>query len=182
MAVTLFNQLLPASTLTFDNHDFVQVSPSSRVTEHPVEGGSDVADHIQVLGTEFVIRGRISDTVIALSPEPGRVEAALAFFDQNRTALLTAVTARSTFTNLLLIGFPYTENILRNLVWDVRLRQITIASAVSVPIPPRQPVPPVQTGSSTGQDAGSQATSDAAPPPDTSLLQTAADIFSGLGG
>jgi hypothetical protein len=178
VAVTIFNQLVRADSLTFDNIDFVRVNPQLRVTSHPVELGVEVSDHVQVEPLEMQIRGRITETPIGV-PAPGAVELALAFFERNEGQAVTVSTRRGIFADMFVTAYPWPIERTREIVFDVTLRKVRFASAIAIPIPARQPAPALQAGAPSGADAGAQPPTPVPPPPDVSALKTLVAIGAG---
>lgn len=174
MSLTIFNTLVPADTFTYDNFDFFRISPSISVTAHPIEFGVDVSDHAQVGNLNLSGRARVSSTPQSLIPEPFRLELAQAFLERNEGKLMTIVSPIGVFANVIITRFSRAKTIVNELVFDLTMVQIRLASAISVPIPPRLPAPPQQVSNASPQDAGAQPTPPAPPPPppDLSLLKT----------
>lgn len=163
MSVTLFNQLILADTFTFDNIDSFTVIPEISITEHPIELGTNVSDHAQSRNQTLNIVGRVTSTPLTI-PNPIAFENAQSFFERNERQLLTVVAPLGVFTNCMVQSYPRSATNLQELVFNVRLKQLRLASAISVPIPPRTPNPALQAGAPSPQDVGGQAT-QAVPPP-----------------
>jgi hypothetical protein len=175
MATVIINKLIPADTLTFDNIVFLRISPRITVTEHPVEFGVDVSDHAQRRALTIDIRGRITATPLLL-PAPAAIELAQAFFERVEGQLVNFTTSRGVFSDMMITRYDSGNTGLNEAIFDVSAKNIRIAFAVSVPIPPRTPAPPLQAGAATGADAGVQPPIPT-PPPDVSLVQTFAALF-----
>lgn len=169
MATSIFNQLIPVDILTFDNIDWLRVSPRTRVTDHPVEFGVDVSDHAQTLPLEVRIRGRITATPL-LIPSPTALELATAFFERSERQLMTISTSRGVFANMMVTAYPWANEGRDEVVFDLVAREVRIAFAVSVLIPPRTPAPPLQAAAATVADAGVQPPVPVPAPPATSIL------------
>lgn len=174
MSVTIFNQLIVVDTFTFDNIDAFSVIPDISITEHPIELGTNVSDHAQVRNQTLSVVGRVTTTPL-LVPRPGSFELAQAFFERNEGRLMTVVAPLGVFTNCMVQTYPRTATVLQELIFPVRLKQVRLASAISVPIPPRTPAPPLQVGAPTAQNVGTQPPLPTPPP--ASLLAA----FTGAG-
>lgn len=176
MSATLQNQFVPADVLTFDAILSARVSPVIDVTEHPVEDGQDVADHAQVRSLPMTITGIITATPLSIKPAVAPLEAAKSWFERNQGRLLTVIIpGAGIFSNCLLTRWGYVVDGLQRLVFDVGLKQVRLATPVSVLIAPRLPAPQVQVGAASAQDVGGQSTSAASAPAagtDASILVT----------
>jgi len=166
----IFNQLVAVDILTFDNVDSVRVSPRISVTSHPVEFGAAVSDHAQVEPITITIRGRITETPL-LVPIPTAVELALGFFERNEGQLVTVNTSRGVFADMMITSYDWGIDGRKEIVFDVALKKIRIALAVSVPIPARQPAPAVEASVASSANAGIQPPL-VPPSPPTSVLLT----------
>lgn len=178
MSVTIFNQLVPADTFTFDNIENFTVRSALRITQHPVELGSDVTDNAQKLNQVIAFRGIVTTTPLTV-PRPESFNLAQSFFERNEQRLVTVVGPLGIFSNCLIQSWPRTATSVQKLPFDVVMQQIRLASAVSVPIPVRLPAPPLQTGAASAADAGAQAT---APVGNASTLAAIADGAAALFG
>lgn len=152
-------------------------SPEALVTEHPVEFGSEVTDHIQVRPLRFVVETQV--TASPTIPFPGNVEAALSFLELAQGKLLTVtIDGEGVFSSYALEAWPYSVTVLDGRPFTMRFKQIRIASAISVTIPPRMPAPVAAVGAATEQGLGQGATV----PLPTSTLSVAKDALMGLVG
>ncbi len=175
MSVTLLNQFNPSDTLTFDAIEFARFDHVIDVTEHPIEDGQDVSDHAQVRALPMTVRGIIAVTPIGIAPAVTPRETAIAWFERNQGKLITAIfPVRGTFVNVLITRWPHDVDRLEQLVFDVGLKQVRLASPTAVLIPPRVPKADVQTGTGSEQDTGGQATEAVGSPAPASVLGTAA--------
>ncbi len=177
MAVILANQLNSLDTLAFDNIVFFRRLPVTRVTDHPVEGGSDVSDHTQKMPDTLVFRGRITATPLGVGV-PGRLERGVSWFERNEGKLISVTAPRGIFSNVIVTRWDHGDQGLQELLFDVTMRQVIIAFGVSVPIPPRLPNPVAEVGSASPTDAGVQPPTSTPPPASTSF---ASSISSFLG-
>ena len=173
MSVTIFNQLVAVDTFTFDNIESFTVTPEISITEHPVELGTNVSDHAQVRNQTLSVVGRVTATPLTV-PNPLAFEDAQAFFERNERQLVTVVSPLGVFTDCIIQTYPRTFTQVQELIFPVRFKQIRLASAVSVPIPPRTPAPPLQAGAPSAQDVGSQAAAAGPPPTSAAFAALAA--------
>lgn len=142
-------------------------SPEAVVTEHPVEFGAEVTDHVQQRPLRFSVDTLVTESPL-LAPVPGALELAEQFFEQAMGQLLTVtIPGKGTYINCVLEAYPSSITNRRARAFTLRFRQVRIASAVSVAIPARTPAPVAAAGAPTEAPLGQQA---AAPVPETSAL------------
>ena len=164
------------TTLTFDAVIRYARVRTISVTSHPVETGSTVSDHAQVQPDQLTITGIVSETPYASVASSGgadRTAQALAFLDGAAGELLTVVTAAfGTLRNMVLTRIPTEADNVRRLGFDLEFRQVVLATAGLVDIPPEQTS---SSGLPDEQDVGDQPTDTSEDDPaqeeaDTSLL------------
>ena len=134
---------------TFDGVIRVAVSPANRVTEHPVESGGAVADHIQRLPQNITISGIVTETPLAwqalLNSSGGsgasNISNFLAFLEAGRfgTWILTGPRL-GTVTDLALTRWPHDFTVRADIRPTIGLKQIRIAEAGSTYISVSDPV------------------------------------------
>jgi hypothetical protein len=140
-------------------------------TEHPVEDGSSVVDHVRELPAEVIVEGGINEGALEgqgslTSSGEDRGREALAFLRGCIGQPLRLVTLRfGTLSNMILIGYPHEINNVREVPFTLRFRLLKVATQASVIIPPAAPKPSAQAGSPTAQDVGAQGTIDSARDP-----------------
>ena len=176
MPTIMYPTLIPADVFTFDNIDSMRISPRVSVTSHPIELGVEVTDHTQKEPAVIQIRGRKTATPL-LVPAPGAIELALAWFDRNAGALVTLVSPRGVWSSLVYERYDSDYAGLAEIVFDVALREIRIATPVSVLIPPRLPAPPLQDGAASAANAGVQPPIPVPAPGPTSGLKALASLL-----
>lgn len=176
MAVTIIRA--DGASLTFDGSPEQSYAVTGRVTEHPVEDGSTFGDHyVRLPDTETI------PVVVTMSPKafgtlppgPLRLEVARQFLEEARGQLLTVVTSRRVLTDRMLLGVSWRDTTTEQRVFELRLKQLQIATAQSVEIPPEAPRSDGGDGGSadaempSAQDFGEQAKKEMeeATPPDT---------------
>lgn len=168
MSVTLI-RVSDGLPFTFDNAIAEFYEPSVLVTNHPVEEGVDVTDHAQRQPLPFAIR--VLQTETPLGPGDGpdgaaRLLAAIEYLRNAEGQLLDVVTTKfGTITNCLIESYPHEVSVRRDLPITVRMKQVRIATAQSVIIPPEVPVDSASVGFPDAQDVGIQATDDSADEP-----------------
>jgi hypothetical protein len=161
--------LIPVDVLAFDNIESLRVSPRISVTAHPIEIGVEVSDHAQSEPLTIGLRGRITETPL-LIPKPQAVELAIAWFERNTGSIVTLVSSRGIWASLIVERYDWENTGRREIVFDVQLREVRIATPVSVLIPPRMPAPPLQAGAASAANAGVQPPIPVPPPAPTSIL------------
>jgi hypothetical protein len=167
MPLTLAATLVPADLILFDNLiSFTQVNPV-RVTDHPVEAGSDVSDNAQVMPTELIFVVQVTKSPVGL-PNPTAVELATSWFERNRGKQVDVIAPAGIFKGYLITRAAY-DQAPGDRVFNVTAREVRIASAIAVPIPPRLPNP-AASGLESASNAGVQAPVPVPPPPPTSFL------------
>lgn len=149
--------------LTFDAVPRVTVTNANRVTEHPIEDGSPVVDHVQALPLEITLIGVVTETPLDWQSSrggPGHVNEALAFFEAARQERLVLSGPRipgGTVGDLVLVRWPYDLDSVRRVRPTISLRQVRTAVARTVRIDVSQPVntevTDPDTGATTGYDA-----------------------------
>lgn len=157
----------------------VDFSPEAQVTEHPVEVGAEVADHVQVRPLRFTV-----ETFVTASPAvplPGNVELALTFLEQAQgKVLVVVIDGEGTFTNYVLEAWPHSVTVLDGRAFSLRFKQIRLASAISVTIPARMPAPVAAVGAPTEAPLGQQAVAPV--PPSSTLFEIGSFLGSFLPG
>lgn len=137
----------------------VDFGANARVTDHPVELGAEVTDHIQVQPLPFTVEALVSDSPRLSSPVTLRnTRMATTFFEGAVGKLCTVVLdGEGTFQSYALESCAHTRTSELGRSYTLRFRQIRIASAVSVLLPPRLPAPVANVGQPTEQELGQQA-------------------------
>lgn len=157
----------------------VDFSPEASVTEHPVELGAEVTDHVQTRPLRFTAEVFVSDSPRLASLVTLRnTRAATLFFESLLGQLCNVVIAdEGTFTSFVLEGCPHARSAQLGRTYSLRFRQVRIALAVSVLIPARLPAPIAAVGAPTEVDTGQQAAGAAgAAPVDVSTLAAIAGL------
>lgn len=125
----------------------------AEITEHPVEFGSDVSDHIRKLPKSIEINGIVTNTPIVflaslMAPSPvitdflsktDRVEAAYAELQRvmDDGELVDVVTSLKTYDNMAITSLVVDRDVATGNVLNcvVSLREVVIASTLTVDLP-----------------------------------------------
>ena len=158
------------SRLTLDAVIREDYRPGAVVTDHPVEAGSVVSDHVQRLPLSLSVEGLITESPYATSeiadPDdvlitsgPQRLRQALAFLDAAIGERLEVVSVRlGVFPDMALLAYPHAIDNRRRLPLSLEFRRIRMARAQGVQIAPTATRPEVQAGAPDEQDVGEQGT------------------------
>jgi hypothetical protein len=172
--------------LVFDATLSESYSEDVNVTEHPIDFGSNVADHAQPMTPNFTIVGVISETPnIGAVPLLGRLLFAKGFLERIKGQLVTVTSVRvGVRPQSIMRGFSYDITPMKGAIFTVRFTQPVIATAVGVLIPPQLPPPPQQVSQATEQSPGLQAPATAEiSPGDQQILQSmASSLAEGFSG
>lgn len=137
----------------FDSSDKETHTSSVELSEHPVEEGADVTDHIRIKPDEIELNGVISNTPLlflaslqAESPIEGsnertddRVEVAykqLREFQRNGV-LVDVITSLRTYSNMVITNIAVSRDARTGNIFDstISLREMTMATAMSIDVP-----------------------------------------------
>jgi hypothetical protein len=141
----------------------VDYSPEAVVTEHPVELGAEVGDHVQIRPLRMTV-----EVFVTASPRgaaaPFAVEDAIGFLERALgQLLLVVIDGEGTFSSMVLEAAPHSRTALAGRSFSLRLKHVRIAASLSVAIPPRAPAPVAAAGGPTEQPLGQQATEAGTP-------------------
>lgn len=131
------------------------------LTEHPIEGGSFVSDHAEVMPIRLSLDARISETPLG-DPEPARIRDALRFLLTIgvRAERVEVQTRYRTFSNMVLVEWPHDETQLRGLQMSLVFRQVRIADVETVTLPREVPRVEVEDDVPEDTDVGTQPKED----------------------
>jgi hypothetical protein len=164
------------------------------VTEHPVEDGSDVADHIRKLPNVITIEGLITNTPIIflasiqaespvigdLKPTHDRVETGYAKLREFQDAgiLVDVITSLRQYTDMVLLTVGVQRDTLNGNVLNciMTLRKLKKAKALTVDLPT-----PEDVANNAAQNAGQQSSSPASAGQAAKSQSILASIFSLFG-
>lgn len=142
VGVTIVQEATGAD-LFFDATVEERHSKNATITEHPVEDGSDITDHVDQAPDGLVLTGVFTNTPFeSIDPAPVP-ERRRVLYEQlvqfKRDALpLIVFTRPEIYSNMLIsrVDLTVTPDTGQQYVPVVELRQITIASQIEVPVPP----------------------------------------------
>lgn len=151
-------------TFTFDVVEWYTLTSSVDVTEHPVERGTNIADHAQVKPKVLGFAGIVSETpfdFVDTAGGPDRIRRALDFLDSIAGQTATVVCeVFGTYENMAITRYPARRGKLRKIDVDVEFKQVRIAEAGLITISPSAPA--VDTAAAANfpdaQDVGEQPT------------------------
>jgi hypothetical protein len=154
------------STGEIGSFDFLRVDYvlEARATTHPVELGAEVTDHVQVLPLKMVVEVFVTASPLSTIPDPFAIEDAVGFFERAVGQVATIVIdGEGSFSSMVLEGAPHSRTAESGRAFSLSFRNIRIASALSVTIPPRQPAPVAAVGAPTEAPLGQQSTTPGVP-------------------
>lgn len=174
--MTAFIRQSDGAAFVFDAVDSERYDEGADVTEHAVESGAPISDHSRTRSPTVTITGRMTEAPFAYrggASGPARLQAALAWLRASLGQPVDVVSVRlGTIRGCLITGLPHEIGVSRSMPITVSLRQVRLAEAQFVRIPPSRPVVRVAGGQSDEADAGAQTT---APPGDSSLAAIVTD-------
>ena len=149
--VSIFPQATPLDFLEFDGSIQETYGGDATITDHPVEEGSDITDHIRRKPETFMVHGIVSNhpiiTARSLRAKPSirggdpntRAEDAYGFLLglKNNGTLVGASTTLRDYTNMAIASMPVTRDAVTGNILDVtvHLREIIIAQTEKVAAP-----------------------------------------------
>jgi Dit-like tail protein len=166
MTVTLLDPTSLLPTPDFATFDFIHIeySPEAVATEHPVEQGVAVTDHVQRRAYRFATEIMVTSSPLSVFPQPFAVEDAVGFVERAVGLPATIVIdGEGTFSPFILEGAPHSRTMSQGRPFVLRWKQLRIASALSVVIPPRMPAPVAQVGAPTEVNLGQQSSTPGVP-------------------
>lgn len=160
MSTTIYLQT--GSSVTFDATPQISVDHPLEATEHPVELGVDVTDHVQRRALQISLTGVVSRVRVGAQQATvlGNIVAGVETFFRNAEGKSVSVSAGQlgTYTSLVVTSWRQVFTTVRGAVFDVQLRELVVGTAGSVIIPPLAPTTPQAQGSAASpQDVGEQA-------------------------
>jgi len=161
-----------STTFKFLRVDF---SNEAHVTDHPVEFGAEVSDHVQILPIRFTAEVAVTASPLSAIPQPFAIDDAVGFLERALGKISTVVIpGEGTFSSMVLESVPHSRTTAELRTFALRFKHVRIAMSVSVTIPPRMPAPLAAVGAATEQPLGQQATTPGVP---TSKLATTSKLF-----
>lgn len=153
----------------------------ARVTDHPVEDGSVISDHVQTRPRSFSLTLLVSETPIntpgfrvsgvnsstlggpSLIDVPNRVKEIFDFLQSiaNAGEFVDVVTPKfGTIDDCVIVNIPADIDNINAGRFTIGFRKVKIAERITVQIPPLRPSGEAQTGAPDEQDIGVQPTED----------------------
>jgi hypothetical protein len=155
---------------------------TAQVTEHPVEDGSDVTDHVRIDPIRVTINGIVTSTVLGQQGEGGRevdAWAALEAILEDRQPVTVTTTLR-TYESMILasISTPRDASLAHAVAPVLEFRQVRIVKSQTTTLPPeRIPAPAQKASAPATKDAGKQATD----PPTAAQTEKSRSLLLSLG-
>jgi len=167
----------------------VQVTPTYAwsLTDHPVEQGVVVSDHVQRQPTGVVISCVLTENPTRIGSHTGgprHLQELVRWLHETADSdnpLVDIVTRRmGTWRNYVITGLPYTLDAVARLAFDLTLRELRVATATTVTITVEDVADDSAVGAPDEVDAGEQATTsteedEAAEEADQSVLSSLLD-------
>lgn len=179
ITITLLDpaSLAPTPDVAFFAFSRVDYGPEATATEHPVEVGVAVTDHVQIRPLRLTVEVYVTASPLGTAV-PFAVEDAIGFLERALGRACTLVIPKEgSFSPFVLEAAPHSRTAVEGRPFSLRFKQIRIAQAISVPIPPRQPAPVAQAGGPSEADLGESAPEEGKP---KSNLATASDAGVGF--
>ena len=160
----------------------IAVSPSNRITDHPIESGSSVADHVQPLPLDITVTAFATETPLSSQSSTGgqaHVDELLAFLEEGRQGLWIFTGDRiGTVSDLALTRWPHDFGSTRGLILQLGFKQVRVATAQTVVISVEATSEPAEFADEV--DTGEQATEEL--PDDAETEQDKSDLYTLLEG
>lgn len=105
---------------------------NAQVTEHPVESGAKVSDHVILSPERVIISGFVSDAGVAVfGSQPGKTQGA---FDTLESAwrsreTISVVSGYKTYQDMIITRLNLPRNRPESMQFDIELQHVTIVSA-----------------------------------------------------
>lgn len=142
-------------------------SAEATVTEHPVELGGSVSDHVQRRPLRISTEIYVTSSPLG-APAPFAVEDAVGFFERALGFPCTLhIDGEGSFSPMVLEAAPHSRTVVGGRPFSLRWKYVRVAASLSVPIPPRTPAPVAAVGAPTEQPLGQSATTPGSVPTST---------------
>lgn len=137
---------------------------TAHVTEHPIETGSSVADHVYTEPLRLLLQGEITDSPVQPGAETiGVTERRVEAFDRLREIhaerrVVTVVTGLRVYPDMVmvLLSVPRDRTTGRRLQFSAEFVQIERVQTERVPLPPEKIAPAQRERAQSGRDIGRQ--------------------------
>lgn len=130
-----------AETWELDATTDMVLNISTTVSEHPIEQGAAIVDHVQQMPLSYTIKGVLSETPVGVTTSYGaeRISKWQAFLQQLSLGYTCTIVSfrHGTLTNMVLENAPIPINSWRDTKVDLPFRQIRVVSATIVNLGPR---------------------------------------------
>lgn len=181
----------PLEVFRYDATVSISRQETGSATSFPVENGTTITDHFQNQPTTITLSGVVSDHPLVGFAMPNRTVDARALLDtlKRSATMLTLKTNRDVFTNMLIVDWSEEQTAKSGQSFrpTIRLQQVVIVRAETVPVPligalddnrsGSDVAPEAADGAGGVQDGGRQSTTPVTTPPDPPLVR----VLSGLG-
>jgi len=160
---TIYDQVTGRDLLTFDASVLEQHDRSSTTTDHPVEDGSAITDHVQLDPITLTVIGIISATPLSATIEEEQDRDWITWDELVRlwknAVLLTVATARLDYEDMVIVGLSDAdaEGVAQWIEVTITLRQIQTVAARTVELPPEQMDARVRHNAPGNRNTGRQA-------------------------
>lgn len=164
-------------SLTFDATPVIGFQKTNTITDHPIEDGSLVSDHVQKQPDQVSLTGIVSDSPLGATGD-FRVQDALRFLNEAglRGELLELESRFGLTGNWILESWPYDITQLQALTFAVTLRQVRIATTELIMLPREVPRPVVADSAPPEADLGAQPTAPVEAAEESKLKSVAAKL------
>lgn len=179
VTITILESSSLVPTPEIGRFDLIRVdfAPEATVTEHPVELGGEVSDHVQVRPLRFTAEVFVTASPLGI-PSPFAIDDAIGFFERALGKPTTVVIdGEGTFSPMVLEAFPHGRTNVAGRSFALRFKHVRIANSLSVTIPPRMPAPVAAVGAPSEASLGQQAPTPGTP---TSVLRQTGDSIVGF--
>lgn len=134
----------------------ISYTQSAIVTEHPIELGAEVSDHVQPRSRAFTADLIVPSSPTGVVPTPFAVQQALSFLDAAIGQRLTvSIPGDRVYSNMVIASSTHRLVGTPDRRFSISFRQVRIALAISVNVPPFVPAAG-SSGVSSLQDHGQQ--------------------------
>ena len=112
-------------------------TPDSTATDHPVEFGVDVTDHVQIKPERFSVDVMVTESPLGYIPAFSAVQNARTFLKSAMGKLLIVdMGDDGYYTSVVLESFPNSRDTMNGRMFSLKFKEIRVALAISIQIPP----------------------------------------------
>lgn len=166
-----------------ENHEL-----SAEVTEHPVESGSTISDHIFNAPIRVLLEGEVTDSPVQLfnfSVGERRLEAYAQFLEIRKAREpVTLVTGLSVYSDMVMtsLSMPQEVGTGKRLQFTAEFQQIEVVETETTTLPPASIAEEKRDIASSTQDGGQQTAKEANAEQSATSSSALNDFFKGFGG